>query len=131
AAVDAAFATLRAALPSMIRMLRAGAPAATIVLVTYARLVPPTPCPALAYSQQGFALVGSIGTRLEQTFLDVVQQTGVRLADPYVLGADHGPCAPAAARWVDGHSAPAAYPYHPTALGHEEMASLVQAALSK
>jgi lysophospholipase L1-like esterase len=123
------FSKLSTSLTTLVQQLRAKAPKATIVMVTYPRLVPASACPALEYSPAADELVGSLGERLEATFATVAKQTGVRIADPYVLAAGHGPCAGASQRWVDGASAPDAFPYHPTAAGHAEMAHLVEKAL--
>lgn len=129
ATLDREFTELHGSLTSLIADVRAKAPSATIVLVTYPRLVPTNACPALSYTPAGTALVGSMGQRLQQVFIAVAKETGVRLADPYAVGDGHGPCAPASARWIDGKVAPGAFPYHPTALGHLEMARLVEHAL--
>ena len=130
ATVDAAFAVLPQSLTALIDTVRAKAPSATVVLVTYPRLVPPTSCPALDWSPAATKLLASMGQRLEQVFLSVARQTHVRIADPYVLGASHGPCAPGPARWVAGLVAPDGFAYHPTAAGHVEMAKLVEANLA-
>lgn len=129
AAIDAAFRMLPASLVTLIDTVRARAPDAIIVLVTYPRLVPPSSCPALGWSPAATRLLASMGQRLETTFRSVARRTHIRIADPYVLGAAHGPCAPPATRWVAGSVAPAGFPYHPTAAGHVEMARLVEADL--
>jgi lysophospholipase L1-like esterase len=129
AQIDAAFQALPNALTRLIQAVRTKAPAATIVLVTYPRLVPPTACPALHYSQAATRLVGSMGSRLEQVFVNVAKTDHVRLADPYVLGATHGPCATDASQWVAGLVASNGFEYHPTVAGHHEMAQLVEQAL--
>ena len=129
AQIDAAFQALPNSLTRLIQAVRTKAPAATIVLVTYPRLVPPTACPALHYSQAATRLVGSMGTRLEQVFVKVAKTDHVLLADPYVLGATHGPCATGANQWVAGLVPSNGFEYHPTAAGHQEMAHLVERAL--
>jgi lysophospholipase L1-like esterase len=122
------FQALPQSLTTLIDLIRSKAPAATVILVAYPRLVPPGACPALNYTPAASQLVASIGQRLEAVFVQVADQTHVRLVDPYVLGADHGPCATGDARWVAGLHAPNGFPYHPTAAGHTEMAALVEAA---
>jgi hypothetical protein len=94
------------------------------VLVTYPRLVPSTACPALNFTQDGDQVVSSMGAGLEQVFVDVAKTTHVLLADPYVIGQTHGPCAPPDASWIAGQAVTVGFPYHPTPLGHEEMAPL-------
>jgi lysophospholipase L1-like esterase len=127
--IDAAFRALPGALTRLIRAVRTKAPSVTIVLVTYPRLVPPTACPALHYSAAATRLVGSMGSRLEQVFVQVAKSDHVLLADPYVLGATHGPCAAAGNQWVAGLVASNGFEYHPTVAGHQEMARLVEQAL--
>jgi hypothetical protein len=66
AQIDAAFAALPSSLSQLIQAVRSKAPSAIIVLVTYPRLVPPTPCPGLHYTPAAALLVGSLGQRLQQ-----------------------------------------------------------------
>ena len=126
ALMETAFEALPHSLTELIEAVRARAPSAIIVLVTYVRLVPPTACPALHYSPAATQLVASIGARLEQVFVTVAKTDHVRIADPYVLGATHGPCAAGANRWVAGLVATDGFEYHPTIAGHQEMAQLVE-----
>jgi hypothetical protein len=129
AQTDAAFQALPGSLAQLIHALRAKAPSATIVLVTYPRLVPPTSCPALHYSPAATRLVASFGARLERVFVATAKAQHVRLVDPYVLGASHGPCAKGTDRWIAGLVPTNGFEYHPTAAGHQEMAHLVEPAL--
>jgi lysophospholipase L1-like esterase len=130
AQIDAAFRALPHSLTELIQAIRTKAPSAAVVLVTYPRLVPPSACPALHYSTAAARLVGSMGQRLEQVFVTVAKADHVRVADPYVLGAAHGPCANGTNKWVAGLLATNGFAYHPTAAGHQEMARLVEQALS-
>jgi len=131
AQLSSALTALRISLTTVVSTIRSRAPSAKIVLVTYPRLVPPTTCPALDYTVRGSQIVGSMGEDLEQVFLEVARSTHVLLADPYAIGSGHGPCAPAPERWVAGHTVTVGFPYHPTAQGHIEMASLVEQALGQ
>ena len=70
-----------------------------------------------------------MGARLEQVFVTVARADHIRLADPYVLGASHGPCATGTNAWVAGFVAANGFEYHPTAAGHQEMAQLAEQAL--
>jgi lysophospholipase L1-like esterase len=124
--IDAAFQALPHSLTELIEAVRAKAPSAIIVLVTYPRLVPPTACPALHYTPAATRLVASMGARLERVFVRVAKTDQVRLVDPYVIGAAHGPCATGANKWVAGLVATNGFEYHPTVAGHEEMAHLVE-----
>ena len=129
AQINAAFDALPHSLTDLIQAVRSKAPSAVIVLVTYPRLVPPTPCPALHYTPAATRLVGSMGQRLEQVFVTVAKSDHVRLADPYVVGAAHSPCATGTNKWVAGLLASNGFEYHPTAAGHQEMAQLVEKVL--
>jgi lysophospholipase L1-like esterase len=129
AQLASALSTLEISLTTVVSAIRSRAPEARIVLVTYPRLVPPSTCPALGYTTQGAQVVGSMGQDLEQVFVEVAKSTHVLLADPYVLGGTHGPCAPTSERWVAGHTVTVGFPYHPTILGHQEMANLTEQAL--
>ena len=129
AQLASSLATLKTSLTTMVSTIRSKAPSAKIVLVTYPRLVPPTSCPALNYTQEGDQVVGSMGQGLEQVFVEVAKTTHVLLADPYVIGQTHGPCAPPDASWIAGQTVTVGFPYHPTPLGHEEMAALTERAL--
>jgi len=126
AATDAAFQALPHSLTELIQAVRAKAPSVIIVLVTYVRLVPPTACPALHYTPAATRLVASIGSRLQQVFLTVAKNDDVRLVDPYSVGAEHGPCARGANKWVAGLVATNGFEYHPTVAGHQQMARLVE-----
>jgi lysophospholipase L1-like esterase len=130
AQTDAAFQVLPRSLTEVIDAVRAKAPKAIIVLVTYVRLVPPTPCPALDYSPAATRLVASMGARLERVFVKVARAEHVRLVDPYAIGAAHGPCAKGANKWVAGLVATNGFEFHPTVAGHREMAHLVEEVLA-
>jgi hypothetical protein len=129
--VNAAFEALPRSLTDLIRAVRSKAPSAVVVLVTYPRLVPPAPCPALHYSPASTRLVGSMGQRLEHVFVTVAKSDHVRLADPHVIGAAHGPCARGTNKWVAGLVASNGFEYHPTVAGQREMAHLVELDLSQ
>ena len=129
AQTEAAFQALPHSLTDLIQAVRAKAPSAVIVLVTYVRLVPPTACPALHYTPASTRLVASMGARLERVFVAVAKADHVRLVDPYAIGATHGPCAKGANKWVAGLIATNGFEYHPTVAGHQEMAHLVETEL--
>jgi lysophospholipase L1-like esterase len=126
AQTNAAFTALPGSLAALIQAIRSKAPSAIIVLVTYVRIVPPTACPALHYTPGARRLVASMGSRLENVFVKVARTNHIRLVDPYVLGASHGPCAKGANKWVAGLVATNGFEYHPTASGHQEMARLIE-----
>lgn len=127
--LDADLEALPGLLTSMIDTVRAAAPDAVIVFVTYPREVPEGNCPELSLDDAEATIVRSMGEGLQQAFVDVVASSDVVFVDPYVDPDDHTGCAPASQRWVAGFDAPEGTPYHPTALGHEVMADLVIDAL--
>jgi lysophospholipase L1-like esterase len=130
AQTDAAFEALPGSLTQLIQAVRTKAPKAIIVFVTYVRLVPPTPCPALHYTPAATRLVASMGARLERVFVKEAEAEHVRLVDPYAIGATHGPCAKGASKWVAGLVATNGFEFHPTIAGHQEMARLVEKVLA-
>ena len=124
-------AALQGKLVDMLAQLKAKAPPATIVLVTYPREFPDQNCAALSLTDGELAMLRGMGEKLEAASVAAAAQAGVILVDPYAQPGDHTACAPAAQQWTAGyHVAPGAgFAYHPTALGHEEMATLVEQAL--
>jgi lysophospholipase L1-like esterase len=119
-------ANMRVALKAMIEKIKAAAPSATIVFVTYPREVPAGKnCPALGFTNSAAAVVHSIGQMLENAFVQVVKPLGVRFVDPYAVRGDHTACAPPSQRWTAGAKytfGVTGFAYHPTALGHKVMA---------
>ena len=90
AGLDASVASTRAALATLIERVKAAAPNATIVFVTYPREVPADKnCPALSYTDGEAEIVRSLGEKLEALFVEVVEPTGVVFVDPYVAKGDH------------------------------------------
>ena len=131
AKLDTGLATLKSSLTSLISAIKAKAPNATVVLVTYPLIVPPATCAALNFTTEGADLVSSMGKGLEKVFTEVAATTHVKIADPYVLGATHGPCASEAESWIAGQKVTIGFPYHPTIAGHQEMATLTEQALKQ
>ena len=74
-------------------------------------------------------MLRSMGEQLEGAFVDVAEQTGVVLVDPYAEPGDHTGCAPEPDRWVAGATAADGFAFHPTALGHQVMAEMISTAL--
>jgi lysophospholipase L1-like esterase len=119
-------------LGDVIEAIRAKAPKAVIVMVTYPRVVPPTAerCAAVGLADADADYFAALGLRLEAAMTGAAHAKGALVADAFALGAGHGPCADDADRWVNGARAQASgVSFHPTAKGHEEMARLVLAAL--
>jgi lysophospholipase L1-like esterase len=129
-------ANMRAALKAMIDKIKAAAPSATIVFVTYPREVPAgVNCPALGFTNAGAALVRSMGQMLENAFVQVVKPlSGVIFVDPYAVPGDHTVCGSPSQRWTQGAKyvfGVTGFAHHPTALGHKVMAQMIIKALGR
>lgn len=128
-------ATMRTDLKAMITRVKAAAPSATIVFVTYPREVPAGQnCPALGYTNSAAAVVRSMGQMLENAFVQVVKPLGVIFVDPYAVPGNHTVCAPPSQRWTQGAKytfGVTGFAHHPTALGHRVMAQMIIKALGK
>jgi lysophospholipase L1-like esterase len=131
ATLDADEAALQGKLVAMFTALKARAPSATVVLVTYPREFPDQNCAELSLSDGELSMLRGMGEKLEAASISAARQAGAVLVDPYVQPGDHTACAPALERWTAGYTvAPGeGFAYHPTALGHEEMATLIEQAL--
>ena len=131
AMINEAVNQLPTQLGAMLDAIKAKAPQATIVLVTYPRIFPTdaTSCRALELSADDTAYLAALGQKLEDAFVSATSSRQSLIADAYVRAEGHGPCA-AADRWVNGANvADTGIRYHPTAMGHIAMARLVLAAL--
>ena len=115
----------------MLDQLHAAAPSATIVFVTYPREFPEGTCPELSMTDDEVAIMRDMGERLEAVFVEFGDENDVVFVDPYVEPGDHTGCAPESERWTAGNEAPDGFPYHPTALGHEVMARMIERALGR
>jgi lysophospholipase L1-like esterase len=134
----ARIAELVAALPgrltAVLDAIRAKAPNAVIVMVTYPRVVPPAGerCAAVGLTAADADYFAAMGLELEEAMAGAAKAKRMLVADPYVVSAGHGPCADGDERWVNG-AVPAGpgTAFHPTASAHREMARLVLAALGR
>jgi lysophospholipase L1-like esterase len=128
--LEAKLAALPGQLTGMVDKVRAKAPSARIVFVTYPREMPVKNCPAMSLTDTELALLRSMGDRLEAAFVKAFAHSDVALVDPYVVSGDHTACA-VSAPWTAGYTVKPGegFAYHPTALGHEEMAKLIEATL--
>ena len=125
--------------PNVVRALRAvrhRAPRATVVILGYPQILPPTGSPACT-AVTGIA-VGDVPWLVEQekTLNSVVRRaaarTGARYVDTFTPSAGHDACAGPLARWMEPLVAPVnAYPAHPNATGEAAMADETLAALRR
>jgi lysophospholipase L1-like esterase len=124
---------LPAKLAATFDAIKAKAPQAVIVLVTYPRVfsADATSCSALELSNEDTLYLAALGQQLEDIFVSVAADRQILIADAYVRAEGHGACG-AAEHWVNGAKVVATGArYHPTAEGHIEMAQLVLAALGR
>ncbi|MEX0739966.1 MAG: SGNH/GDSL hydrolase family protein [Pseudohongiella sp.] len=132
-AINDAVSQLPAKLAATIEAIRDKAPQAAVVLVTYPRVFPDdaVSCAELELSAEDTRYLAALGQTLQDIFVNVSATQQNLIADSYVLGEGHGPCAdPVTERWINGNVvASSGVRYHPTAEGYEEMARLVLAAL--
>ncbi len=128
-------ANMRTELKAMIEKIKAAAPSATIVFVTYPREVPAgINCPALGLTNTGAVIVRSMGQMLENAFVQVVKPLGVVFVDPYAVPGDHTVCASPSQQWTQGSKyvfGVTGFAHHPTALGHRVMAQMIIKALGR
>lgn len=124
---------LSARLVTAIEAIRAAAPEADVLLVTYPQIVPAdgSTCPALVLSADHAAAVAAIGARLDEAFRSAASTTGIRLIDVYAASADHTACASDAwvSGWVDPDDPSGYHAYHPTGAGMRAVAGMVVAAV--
>ena len=132
ASLDATLAALPGQLKSMVAKVRAKAPHALVVFVTYPREMPVRNCPALSLTDPELTMLRSMGDRLQIAFVTALENKDVTFVDPYTAPGDHTVCAPADQRWTAGYVVPTGqgFAYHPTALGHQAMAGLIETALA-
>ena len=134
-AIAAAVARLPAQLGAMFDAIKAKAPNAVIVLVTYPRvfLEDATNCSELELTERDTIYLAELGRQLEAAFISATANGQALIADAYVGAQGHGPCeADVSERWVNGQNvASSGIRFHPTAEGHAEMARLVLEALGR
>ncbi|PKI01268.1 SGNH/GDSL hydrolase family protein [Glaciecola sp. 33A] len=118
-------------LGEMLDAIKVKAPQASIVLVTYPRVFSSdaTSCSELDLGADDTVYLAALGHKLQAAFVSAASSRQILIADAYVIGEFHGPCA-ATERWVNGATvAETGIPFHPSAKGHIEMARLVLAVL--
>src|ERR1700730_2334502 len=94
ATLDADEAALQGKLVAMLTELKAKAPSATVVLVTYPREFPVQNCAELSLTDGELSMLRGMGEKLESASVAAAEQAGVVLVDPYVEAGDHTACAP-------------------------------------
>lgn len=131
AMINKAVYQLPTRLGAMLDAIKTKAPQAIIVVVTYPRVFPSgaTNCPELDLSVDDTTYLAALGQKLQDAFVSATSSRQSLIADAYIRGDNHGPCA-TTERWVNGANvAKTGIPFHPSAKGHIEMGRLVLAAL--
>jgi lysophospholipase L1-like esterase len=119
-------------LEGVVRGVRAHSPAATIVMVGYPRLAPPSGyCPdVLPFADGDYHWADSVERQLNDAIATAARKQGARYVDTYGPSLGHDACAGSAA-WINGQTTNlfAAASYHPLRAGMEAEASLIAKAL--
>jgi aspartate oxidase len=74
-------------------------------------------------------MLQQMGATVEKALVAAAKKAKVLLADPYAQRGDHTACAPESTRWTAGSQVTDGFAFHPTALGHQEMTTLISKAL--
>jgi lysophospholipase L1-like esterase len=122
------FRSLEDDMAAMLWSIHQRAPGATIVLVTYPVIVPPSAtCARIGLTPGEAALMRAVGDQLAATSRTAAKRGGALLVDMHVLGAGHDACS--SEPWVAGWSNGGVAPFHPNARGARATAEAVSKAL--
>ncbi len=107
---------------------KAKAPAATVVILGYPRILPPTgelACyPSVPIAMGDVPWLNHQEDVLNDAVSRAASQTGARFIDMSVSSAGHDACKPVGQRWIEPAVGPInAYPVHPNAMGEAAMAA--------
>lgn len=123
------YAALEATLDTLIGAIRARAPAARVVLVTYPAVLPQRgTCPQLNLSAAEAERMRPVERQLAEVTRAAARKGGAMLVDMNALSAGHDACS--AAPWVHGWAALLDAPFHPTAAGAKATADAIAARLT-
>ena len=106
---------------------RVKAPAATVVIIGYPQILPPTgqlACyPSMPIAMGDVPWLNHEEAVLNATISRAARLTGTRFVDMSVSSAGHDACQPVGQRWIEPAVGPInAYPVHPNATGEAAMA---------
>jgi lysophospholipase L1-like esterase len=123
-----------ARLTTTLEAIRATAPGARVLLVSYPRIVPATGegCPSLPLTNEQIEFARTVGERLDAAFRDAAARTGSELVDVYAASSARGACEPDRP-WVNGvptYTEGSGTAFHPTESGMRATAQLVVGALA-
>lgn len=123
-------------LVTALKAVRKKAPTATVVILGYPHILPPTG-QLSCYASMPIAMGDVPWLDHEQDVLNdtvrrAAQQTGARYIDMSASSAGHDACKPIGTRWIEPAIGPVnAFPVHPNATGEAAMASQTLAQLGK
>lgn len=106
------YAALKTAMTGMVAAIRQRAPKATIVLVEYPTILPPTgSCAATPLSAEDADTARAKSARLSAITREAAESGGATVITTAEFSRGHDACA--AEPWMNGYPAPGAAPYHP------------------
>lgn len=127
--IDAAAPELAAVLQGIAER----SPDATVVLVGYLRILPPTTgCfPLVPIARGDVPYLDGIQRQLTEMMAEQADEHGALFVNPYAISLGHDVCAGPLTRWVEGlvPNRPA-FPVHPNASGMQAVSDLVLGALT-
>jgi lysophospholipase L1-like esterase len=114
-------------LVSALMAVRKRAPAATVVIIGYPRILPvigePSCYPSMPIAMGDVPWLGHEEDVLNAAVRKAARQTGARYIDMTASSAGHDACEPAGQRWIEPAVVPInAYPVHPNATGEAAIA---------
>ncbi|WP_405536148.1 SGNH/GDSL hydrolase family protein [Streptomyces sp. NBC_00075] len=129
AAINTALGTVGQKIENVVNAVKARAPQARILLVSYSTLLPDTGgCTGVPLTADQRTFERTVASRLAQAYIDTANRTGAPLVR--FATASHGHDACAATPWVEKYKpASGRTTYHPNEAGMRAAASLVKSAL--
>ncbi len=127
-----AYAGVQASLEQVARSVRERAPHARIVFVQYVSLVPEELCASTPLDTRAQAEARELASRLASVTRAAAKTTGAMVLDLDQLSQQHTPCDPESwsRGFAAGYDGSEGAPWHPTALGHAEIADLLATLLA-
>jgi len=116
-------------LVQIVARIRAKAPQAQVVIVTYPAVVPPTgSCSGLRIDERQAAVSRAVAERLRAATRLAASQVDAVLVDAGAASSGHDACS--AMPWISGAAPSTGVPFHPTAAGAMAVAALIKQSLS-
>lgn len=118
------FAKVTANFQRIVQDIKARAPSALVVLVSYPDILPPQgTCGQLGFDAQMAGLGREIAASLREATRVAAERSGALFVDMSAVGTGHDACS--ADPWVNGASPASGAPFHPSAAGAEATARAV------